>query len=161
LKSRMRGWWNEPKDWDSSSQTWEANHYRHKAFAHRVKVIVQMCIGIAAVIWAVWLTVAAAPGDTCIQHTNSPKICYGFPPATVILNLAGSALAVATVVEPAYTLFTPGPDEVLDPLALGLSATILLLVAGMTELKLETAAAALVLVIALAALFAIRKRYVP
>jgi len=160
LKSRMHDWWNELESWDVNPHTWEANHYRHQAFAHRVKAIVQMCIGTAAVIWAVWLTIAAAPGDTCIQHANSPKICYGFPPATVILNLAGSALAVATVVELAYTLFTPGPDEALDPLALGLSATVLLLVAGMTDLNLKTAGAVLVLIIALAALFAIRKRYV-
>jgi hypothetical protein len=39
-----------------------------------------------------------------------------------------AGLAAAAAVELAYTLFTPGPDEALDPLMLGLSAGILLLV---------------------------------
>jgi hypothetical protein len=42
------------------------------------------------------------------------------------LGLIGRALAAATVVELAYTLFTDGPDEVLDPLMLGISSFLII-----------------------------------
>jgi len=49
-----------------------------------------------------------------------------FPPIDVGLELIGEALAAATVVELAYTLFADGPDEVLDPLMLGISAFLII-----------------------------------
>ena len=48
----------------------------------------------------------------------------------LILGGTGVGLAAAAALELAYTLFTPGPDEALDPLMLGLSATILLKLAA-------------------------------
>lgn len=40
------------------------------------------------------------------------------------------ALAAAAVIELAYTFFTDGPDEAIDPLILGLSSAMLIQVAG-------------------------------
>lgn len=51
-------------------------------------------------------------------------------PTNLILGGIGLGLAAAAALELAYTLFTPGPDEALDPLMLGLSATILLKLAA-------------------------------
>jgi hypothetical protein len=44
----------------------------------------------------------------------------------VVLTDIGFALAAAAVVELAYTLFTHGPDEALNPLILGVGAAILI-----------------------------------
>jgi hypothetical protein len=50
---------------------------------------------------------------------------HSLPLATVAdkaLTLVGVALAISAVVELAYTFFTRGPDEALDPLILGISS---------------------------------------
>lgn len=85
----------------------------------------------------------------------------GFPTAEHSLALIGSALAAATVVELAYTLFTDGPDEVLDPLMLGIT-TFLIIELGMTTTHITwgTGFGLLLSTIALGALFAIRQRFI-
>jgi hypothetical protein len=61
------------------------------------------------------------------------------------------------VVELAYTLFTDGPDEALDPLMLGVSAALLIQLGGLTlEVPFQQAAGLLVLGVLLAVLFATR-----
>ncbi|MGO9790913.1 MAG: hypothetical protein ACLP8S_15875 [Solirubrobacteraceae bacterium] len=60
------------------------------------------------------------------------------------------------MVELTYTLFTPGPDEALDPLMLGLAATLLLLLGHLTNVDFGEAAALLALGLLLAVLFATR-----
>jgi predicted SnoaL-like aldol condensation-catalyzing enzyme len=74
-----------------------------------------------------------------------------------VFNTIGVSLAIAAGVELAYTLFTHGPDEALDPLMLGLSAAIILQLAKIEELNLKQAASAVVYVIALGITFAIRE----
>lgn len=54
-------------------------------------------------------------------------------PTTLILNGISIGLAAAAALELAYTLFTPGPDEALDPLMLALSATLLLKLTQLTS----------------------------
>ena len=65
-------------------------------------------------------------------------------------------LAAAAVVELAYTLYTPGPDEALNPLMLGLSAILILRLADLGDLTWSSGFGAFLLVAALGLLFAIR-----
>ena len=77
------------------------------------------------------------------------------------LTLIGEALAAATVVELAYTLFTDGPDEVLDPLMLGISAFLIIeLGKKTTHIEWGTGFGLLLSAIALGLLFAIRQRFI-
>ncbi|MFO1058453.1 MAG: hypothetical protein U1E53_15980 [Dongiaceae bacterium] len=46
--------------------------------------------------------------------------------AAPVLGLVSGALLAAAAVELAYMLFTPGPDEAIDPLILGLAGTTIL-----------------------------------
>jgi hypothetical protein len=73
-----------------------------------------------------------------------------------------SALAVAAAIELAYTLFTPGPDEALEPLMLGLSSGILFLISENADKNLSAPAqfsAVLLGVLALGFLFVIRRYF--
>ena len=85
--------------------------------AKKVKAVLQMAIGIitvTAVGWRYFDTLG--DGD----------------PTSLFLNGIGIGLAAAAAIELAYTLFTDGPDEALDPLMLGLASTLLLKLAGLT-----------------------------
>jgi hypothetical protein len=86
--------------------------YRHgQPSAHAVKVVLQMIVGVGAVI-DIGRHVAHA---IAIRTVSSP-----LAPSTVVsVRIIAYALAVAAAIELAYTLFTPGPDEALDPLMFG------------------------------------------
>ena len=73
------------------------------------------------------------------------------------LDMVGQALAYSAGIELAYTLFTPGPDEALDPVMMGLAAAILLGVSQIEKLTVPGGVSAMLYCIALAGLFAIRK----
>jgi hypothetical protein len=118
--------------------------------ARYLKAVIQMLIGALAVFRL---------GEQ-MWHGNgwlNPR----FPSAEHGLRLIGIALAAATVVELAYTLFTDGPDEVLDPLMLGISA-FLIIELGMptTHITWGTGFGLLLAAIALGLLFAIRTRFI-
>lgn len=122
--------------------------------AYFAKVALQMLIGLGTVV-ALCLVLSA----TFSHHYRHVEHFYTHAGHTSILVIT-AGLAAAAAVELAYTLFTPGPDEALDPLMLGLSAGILLLVTrdgirvGWQFLGI------IVGVIALGALFHIRRRYI-
>jgi hypothetical protein len=78
----------------------------------------------------------------------------------VIVSAIAYALAVAAAIELAYTLFTPGPDEALDPLMLGLSSALLLLVTKGGSSPVARFSGVLIGVAALGALFFIRHRWI-
>jgi hypothetical protein len=73
-----------------------------------------------------------------------------------IFAIISYALAVAAVLELAYTFFTPGPDEALDPLVLGLSALLLLQFERIKTLDYKQGIAILLYVLALGTLFGVR-----
>ena len=78
----------------------------------------------------------------------------------IVIHVIAYALAVAAAIELAYTLFTPGPDEALDPLTLGLSSGLLLLITTDTSKELTVAmkfSGILLGVLALGILFLIRR----
>jgi hypothetical protein len=74
-----------------------------------------------------------------------------------VFNTIGVGLAVAAGVELAYTLFTDGPDEALDPLMLALSAALILQLGKVESFKWTEALAAILYVVSLGILFRIRK----
>ena len=115
-----------------------------------LKAFIQMFIG-------VWATVRLAGR---MWHGNS-WLSPRFPTAESSLKLIGAALAAATVVELAYTLFTDGPDEVLDPLMLGISAFLIIeLGLPTTPISWGTGLGLLLTASALGLLFSIRKRFI-
>jgi predicted SnoaL-like aldol condensation-catalyzing enzyme len=114
--------------------------------ARYFKALIQMVIGIVAA------ALVLAIGIRLGLHHHSGKNIQNH-----VFNTIGVSLAVAAGVELAYTLFTHGPDEALDPLMLGLSAAIILQLAKIEELDLKQAASAVVYVIALGITFAIRE----
>lgn len=81
------------------------------------------------------------------------------PGAHATLPVIAAALAASAAIELAYTLFTPGPDEALDPLMLGLSAGILYLVSESGIPATTQFAGIFVGVIALGVLFLVRARF--
>lgn len=110
--------------------------------AKKVKAVLQMAIGIitvTAVGWRYFDTLG--DGD----------------PTSLFLNGIGIGLAAAAAIELAYTLFTDGPDEALDPLMLGLASTLLLKLAGLTgTLSVSQVGALAILGLLLIGLFAAR-----
>jgi hypothetical protein len=85
--------------------------------AKNVKAVLQMAIGIITV---------TAVGARYLDTVGNGD------PTSLFLNGIGIGLAAAAALELAYTLFTDGPDEALDPLMLGLASTLLLKLAGLT-----------------------------
>jgi drug/metabolite transporter (DMT)-like permease len=75
-----------------------------------------------------------------------------------VFSTIGVGLAVAAAVELAYTLFTDGPDEALDPLMLGLSAALILQLGHADRFAWTEGLAAILYVGALAGLFVVRRR---
>jgi hypothetical protein len=69
----------------------------------------------------------------------------------------GLGLAIAAAIELAFTLFTDGPDEALDPLMLALSAAIILQLAKIEHFEWQSAVAVALNVGALAGVFAVKR----
>jgi hypothetical protein len=77
------------------------------------------------------------------------------PPAIIVFWIIADALAAATVIQLAFTLFTPGPDEALHPVLLAI-ATALLFQLGNATLQWQDGLAVLFYGTALGALFVVR-----
>lgn len=125
-----------------------------KPSAHGIKVFLQMIVGIGAVADIAWHVE---------RSVSTHKGAAPFAP-TIMTSVAviASALAVAAAIELAYTLFTPGPDEALEPLMLGLSSGILFLISENVDKNLSAPAqfsAVLLGVLALGFLFVIRRYF--
>lgn len=108
--------------------------------AENLKAILQMIIGVITVCVVGWRFLYTPEADA---------------PARLLLEGTGVGLAGAAALELAYTLFTPGPDEALDPLMLALSATMLLKLSE-SSISLGNAGSFLMLGALLAVLFATR-----
>ncbi len=121
--------------------------------AYGVKVALQMAVGLGAVIDIAWHV-----EQSVSKHSGTAPFAPSIAASVLVI---ASALAVAAAIELAYTLFTPGPDEALDPLMLGLSSGILFLITENANNKLSVAvqfSAVLLGVLALGVLFVIRRR---
>jgi hypothetical protein len=110
-------------------------------YAYPIKAILQMAIGVIAVALVGWEFLHESPLPTKAA-------------TSLLLDGIGVGLAAAAVVELAYTLFTAGPDEALDPLMLAVSAALLIQLGGLElGIAFEEATGLLALGVLLAVLF--------
>ena len=125
--------------------------YKVRHLAESVKAILQMGIGTATV---VVLTLQLAT-HWPLRHSREPVI-------SLVFKSVALGLGLAAAIELAYTLFTPGPDEAIDPLLLGLSSATLFFVPdpGQGSLTLGRAVVVSLLVLAIAGLFALRHFFI-
>jgi hypothetical protein len=123
------------------------NAYRFRA--EGIKIILQMLIGSALAGILVIKLICRAVGWGARY--------WAFQMTT--LDLVGHALAYSAGIELAYTLFTPGPDEALDPVLMGLAAAALLAFAQINTLVIGQAASAALYCACIGGLFAVRKYF--
>jgi hypothetical protein len=129
--------------------------------ARRIKAILQMAIGIYAVGWLGWTFLLSSQIHNCaaMQEVNmkpSHSVCYLIPPGEIVFRLIADALAASTVIELAFTLFTPGPDEALDPVLLAVAAALLFQLGKIDGFKWQEGAAIAFYSVSLGILFVVR-----
>ncbi len=127
------------------------NFLRH--YAESIKIILQMSIG---VILGIALLIDGFAFLLSV-FGNPSKISFAtFNP----LDIIAYGLFFSTGVDLAYMLFTPGPDEAIDPVMTGLAAAILLGIGNIgdiSKLDIQHAIILTLAVAALAGLFATKK----
>jgi hypothetical protein len=134
-------------------------HDKFRPYAKRIKIYLQMLIGIALtcvligkilehlginIAWLNWIKV----GLYAQSLFKTPT-----------LSIVGHALSYSAAIDLAYTLFTPGPDEAVEPLITGLAAAILLEIANPDKL-IPHAVSIAIFVTVLAGLFVIRRVFI-
>lgn len=112
--------------------------------AEGVKASIQVVIGITGII------ILAI--QVCL-HLSEDATALG----NLALAIIGVALAFSATVELAYTFFTDGPDEALDPLILGLSSFTLIEISRSSAHLKNVAIPVLLLAAAIFVLFIARK----
>jgi hypothetical protein len=119
-----------------------------------------MALGIYAVGWLGWTFILTNRAGNCVSPSinggASHQICYVIPPSVIVFKLIADALAASTVIELAYTLFTPGPDEALDPVLLAVAAALLFQLGKTDGFKWQDGIAIIFYSVSLAVLFAVR-----
>jgi hypothetical protein len=125
------------------------------------KAVLQMIVAAYAVGWLVWSFFLSNRIHNCVAASAQAsgareQFCYFIPPANVAFQIIASALAAATVIELAFTLFTPGPDEALDPVLLAIAAALLFQLGKVDQFHWQDGLAVVLYGIALAALFMVR-----
>jgi hypothetical protein len=125
-------------------------YHRYKPWAYEIKSAAQMIVGMITVGGVMY---SFAHHIAVKGHLGSTEDV-----TSELLGGIGLGLAAAAVIDLAYTLFTPGPDEALDPLMLGLAASMLVLVGGLdrNNLSLDRAVGLLALGLLLTVLFVTR-----
>jgi len=129
-----------------------ALYQTYRPWAESLRITIQMLIGcvlgIAVLIDSIvflYSSLGGSPAQSIVQFNPLDIIAYG--------------LFFSTGVDLAYMLFTPGPDEAIDPVMTGLAATILLGVGKIDykHLQLEYGIILFLAIAGLAGLFATRK----
>ncbi|SRR6266436_1068161 len=113
--------------------------------AQNIKIILQMLVGVILTVLVIL---------KIINYVGHPIPIILL--TTQTLGIVGVALIFSTVFELAYTLFTPGPDEAVDPLITGLAAVILLVISNITQITFDIAGGVALLVLALVVLFILK-----
>jgi hypothetical protein len=126
---------------------------RWQSQAESLKVIGQMVVGLLTVIGVV-----AAVIIESVYPTTASEAAENVTAEVFAVTAAG--LAAAAALELAYTLFTPGPDEALNPLLLGVSSTFLFLAVKSTRLDWQFGFSSAFFAAALYGLFKIKERFV-
>jgi hypothetical protein len=118
--------------------------------AHFYKALIQMIIGVVGA------------GVVCyhlLADVFSRQVLAKQASEHLFLNV-GITLGAAAVIELAYTLFTHGADEAVDPIMLGLAAAMLVQFGQAGVLDLKQGVAALLYVAALGGLFLVKERLI-
>jgi hypothetical protein len=127
--------------------------------AGQIKAALQMAIGVYALGWLAWSFYLSHRFHNCVPpptHRIQEQFCYLIPPSDVAFRVVADALAAATVVQLAYTLFTPGPDEALDPVMLALATALLLELGQVSKFKWQDGMAIILYAAGLGVLFLVR-----
>ena len=122
--------------------------------AHNVKVIIQMLIGLAVTIYLLWFFANFV--WNVIDSSWIPEEDFA---SKLPLAVVGYGLALSAGIELAYMLYTDGPDEAIDPLILGLSATAMIVLSHISNGSFESAVTLLVLFLGIGVLFWVRTKF--
>lgn len=131
-------------------------HDAIEPYARNIKIVLQMLIGFVAVCIVILRAFSAYPGIASNPSNLFPFTMYlvsGVGP----LDIVGVALAFSTAVELAYTLFTRGLDEAINPLIMGIAAAILIAISPPGNFKVEVMSAVALAVVVIAILFLIQR----
>ena len=114
----------------SSKTLWDDRFRDFEEKARVAKTLIQMLIGIGLVLVLVtkallrssWLVALHPHGFA--RHVSA--VLLHMP----TLDIVGRGLAYSAGLDLAFMLFTPGPDEAIDPVIVGLAATILITISN-------------------------------
>jgi hypothetical protein len=121
--------------------------------AETCKIFLQMLIGVSIVI------LLGVKLFLKITQAHSASL-LGVLATNPTLEIVGDALEVSAGIELAYMLFTPGPDEAIEPLIFGLAATALLVISDGNQ-TYRASLMVLVLVASVGFLFWVRDKFIP
>lgn len=123
---------------------------------YAVKIFLQMLIGLGIVL-TLGTKFITAHWPTLLCHLTDAYVEFlrGHP-----LQIVGYALAISAGIELAYMLFTPGPDEAIEPLLLGFAAAILLVISVENVATYQIAVTVLVFTICVVLLFWLRSEFI-
>jgi hypothetical protein len=134
-----------------------------RPWARLVKIAGQMIIGVATAVIVVVEIVMRSGLLVDNSKALGGSVVNADTLTAEVFAITAVGLAAAAAFELAYTLFTPGPDEAIDPLLLGVSSTFLFLASKTDHLDWQFGFSAVLIVVALFGLFRLqesfRKRY--
>jgi hypothetical protein len=140
--------------WEAQTPTKKKNrlYKKYGNWAKSAKIYSQFIIGSGLIILLAVKLFCSVFRLSC--HLVQPLVALN------TLQLVANALEYSAGVELAYTLFTEGPDEAVEPVIMGLAAAMLLVISKLEKIDVFAACAAFIFVIALAGLFLIRHYFV-
>ncbi|MEV0006319.1 hypothetical protein AB0H28_29120 [Micromonospora sp. NPDC050980] len=112
------------------------------------KALLQMAVGTVGAL----IVIVRVGIDALHRNLDAAQVT-----SHLFINI-GLTLGVAAAVELAYTLFTHGADEAVDPVMLGIAAALLLQLGQVGVFDLKQGFSALLFVTALGAMFVVRNR---
>lgn len=135
-----------------SKQLQQTLYDRFGPRANKIKIFLQMLVGvILTVVIIVYIAIYVI--EFFIPHKSQNPLTD-----VSILTIVGVALAISTAFELAYTLFTDGPDEAVNPVITGIAAGILLLISP--RLDFTGAGAIAVLIFVMVILFILKEFFI-
>lgn len=150
FKSRVREWV------DADEEAPGSLYAALKPWARFLKTAGQMLIGLGTAV-AVFAALIMRSGALVHHPGVLSHDVHGAGTLTdEIFAITAIGLGAAAALELAYTLFTPGPDEAINPLMLGVSSTFLFLASKTEQLTWQFGFSAVLVVIALSGLFGLQ-----
>jgi len=142
----------QPAERQTNRRTKHPLYAKWQGRARTAKICLQMIVGVLTIV-AVIVTVGVRVTQLIKGSGTIADVTAGIFAATA------AGLAAAAAIELAYALYTPGPDEALDPLILGVSSTFLFLASKSPRLDWQFGVAGILFAIALYGLLQIKERF--